>query len=367
MKILHIINSLATGGAEKLLLETLPKYNALGLKADLLLLNGVYTPFLKELQKKDCCEVFILGMGSPYHPKFILKLIPFFKKYDLVHVHLFPANYFAAFVKLLSFSKTPLVFTEHNTSNRRFRNIWFNTVNKKVYKFFSRIICITEEVRLVVAEKTQITPNKLVVINNGVDLIKFIEAKPLSRQKINSSLTPDDFLLIQVSSFTRQKDHATVIRALSHLPKNVKLLLAGEGPLRAEHEDLVRDLSLTERIFFLGNRTDIPNLLKACDAVVLSSHYEGLSLASIEGMASGKPFLASDVPGLREVVTNAGLLFPQGDHKKLAEKIEQLIIDPGFYDTVSQWGEKRASFFDIDQMVEKHITLYRSLINARHS
>lgn len=367
MKILHIINSLATGGAEKLLLETLPKYNALGLKADLVLLNGAYTPFLKELQKHDCCEIFILGTGSPYHPKFILKLIPFFKKYDLVHVHLFPANYFAAFAKLISFSKTPLVFTEHSTSNRRFRNTWFNAVNKQVYKIFSRIICITEEVRLVVEEKTQIALKKLVVINNGVDLIKFIEAEPLSRQKIDLSLRSDDFLLIQVSSFRQAKDQGTVIRALTHLAKNVKLLLAGEGPLRTEHEDLVRDLTLTERVFFLGNRTDMPNLLKTCDAVVLSSNYEGLSLASIEGMASGKPFLASDVPGLREVVTNAGLLFPQGDHIKLAEQIEQLRIDPGFYDTVSQWGEKRASAFDINQMVEKHVTLYRSLINARHS
>ena len=364
MKILHIINSLATGGAEKLLLETLPKYNALGLKADLLLLNGADTPFLHELQKQNCCGIFILGTGSPYHPKFILKLIPFFKKYDLVHVHLFPANYFAAFAKLISFSKTPLVFTEHSTSNRRFQNTWFNAVNKQVYKIFSRIICITEEVRLVVEEKTPITANKLVVINNGVNLIKFIGAKPLPRQKIDLSLRTEDFLLIQVSSFRKQKDQGTVIRALLPLPGNVKLLLAGEGPLRAELEDLVRDLSLTERVFFLGNRIDIPNLLKACDAVILSSNYEGFGLVAVEGMASGKPFLASDVPGLREVVAEAELLFPQGDHKKLAEKLEQLRIDPGFYETISQWGEKRASFFDIDQMVEKHITLYRSFIKS---
>ena len=364
MKILHIINSLATGGAEKLLLETLPKYNALGLKADLLLLNGDDTPFLKELQKHDCCEIFLMGKGSPYHPKFILKIIPFFKKYDLVHVHLFPANYLAGFAKSLSFSKTPLVFTEHSTSNRRFRNTWFNVVNRQIYKIFSRIICITDEVRLVVKQKTKIAPNKLVVINNGVDLIKFIEATPLSRKKIDVSLTSDDFLLVQVSSFRQAKDQTTVIRALTNLPENVKLLLAGEGPLRAEHEDLVRDLSLTDRVFFLGNRTDIPNLLKACDAVVLSSHYEGLSLASIEGMASGKPFLASDVPGLREVVAEAELLFPQGDYKKLAQHIEKLRTDPVFYDTVSLRGQKRAFSYDIAQMVEKHIALYRSLIKS---
>lgn len=365
MKILHIINSLAMGGAEKLLLETLPKYNALGLEADLLLLNGDDTPFLKELQKHDCCEIFILGTGSPYHPKFILKIIPFFKKYDLVHVHLFPANYFAAIAKLISFSKTPLVFTEHSTSNRRFRNTWFNAVNKQVYKIFSRIICITEEVRVVVEEKTQIAPDKLVVINNGVNLIKFIEAEPLSRQKIDLSLRSDDFLLIQVSSFRQAKDQTTIIRALIYLPKNVKLLLAGEGPLRAEHEDLVRDLSLTERVFFLGNRTDIPNLLKTCDAVVLSSNYEGFGLVAVEGMASGKPFLASDVPGLREVVAQAGLLFPKGDHKKLAEQIEQLRTDREFYEEVSASGQQRAKLFGIEQMIEAHMTLYKSLIQAR--
>ena len=81
------------------------------------------------------------------------------------------------------------------------------------------------------------------------------------------------------------------------LPLEVKLVLAGEGVLKKKCQDLVETLKLKERVVFLGLRMDIPQLLKTADVVVLSSKYEGLSLSSIEGLAAGKPFVASDVPG----------------------------------------------------------------------
>ena len=75
MKILHLINSLNTGGAEKLLLETLPIYNQKGNKVDLLVLNGTGYPFLKELKKQNCCRVYDLGKASVYNPLLIFKII----------------------------------------------------------------------------------------------------------------------------------------------------------------------------------------------------------------------------------------------------------------------------------------------------
>jgi glycosyltransferase involved in cell wall biosynthesis len=114
-------------------------------------------------------------------------------------------------------------------------------------------------------------------------------------------------------------------------------------------------------VFFLGIRTDVPQLLKGSDIVVLSSKYEGLSLSSIEGMASGKPFIAADVPGLKEIVVGAGLLFPQGDEKALVKKITELLNDEKLYNKVSVSCLERAALYDINNMVEKHITLYRSI------
>lgn len=361
MRVLHVINSLATGGAEKLILETLPKYNALGITADVLLLNGTNHPFLEELKKLECCEIFILGTASPYQLKFILQLIPFFKKYNIIHAHLFPATYFSVLAKTISFSKTPVVFTEHSTSNKRFRNKGFSWINCKIYSLFDHIVCITEEVKKEVLQKTTVSAKKLSVIYNGVDIPKIAVANSVARTSIHPALSSGDFLLLQVSSFRQQKDQQTVIRALALLPEKVKLLFAGVGPMKKLCEALVQDLHLKERVFFLGNRMDVPQLFKSIDVGVLSSNYEGFGLVAVEAMAAGKPFLASDVPGLSEVVGGAGILFPKGDERKLAEEIIFLMNDKTHYEKTAAACTKRASNFGIDQMVRAHIQLYQRL------
>lgn len=106
---------------------------------------------------------------------------------------------------------------------------------------------------------------------------------------------------------------------------------------------------------------DVPQLLKTADIIVLSSKYEGLSLSSIEGMASGKPFIASDVPGLKEIVSGAGVLFEQGNAIELAEKINKLLEDKEYYTEIVESCQKRAQEYDIIKMVDKHIQLYESI------
>lgn len=362
MKVLHVINSLATGGAEKLILETIPKYNELGIKADVLLLNGTSHPFLEELKKQNCCEIFVLGNSSPYQLKFIGKMIPYFKKYDLIHAHLFPSNYFSVAAKRMLRSKVQLVYTEHNTSNRRFRSKSLQLINKNIYKSFDKIICITDEVKSVVKILAKVPDEKLVIINNGVDTKKFAEANLLPRKQIHETLKDEDFLLIQVSSFREQKDQKTLIKSLKQLPEKAKLILVGDGVLRNENETLVKKMSLENRVFFLGNRIDIPNVLKSCDVVVLSSNYEGLSLASIEGMASGRPFVASNVPGLSEIVKDAGVLFEKGNAAELSQIILKLMNDEKFYNETVKTCQQRAENYNIDLMVKKHIELYRFIV-----
>ncbi|MBP6377870.1 MAG: glycosyltransferase [Kaistella sp.] len=368
MKILHIINSLATGGAEKLIVETLPLYREKGIEADVLLLNGTEYPLYKELQEKNCCRIYSLGKTSVYNPKLIGKIIPYLKQYDLIHVHLFPAQYFAIAAKRLSFSKKPFVFTEHSTSNRRFSSKKFKLADKIIYNSYSRIICITDKVKDAVLKHTGLKKEKLTVIENGINLQKIDSAPPFSRAdlnlnlNLNLNLSDKDILLMQVSSFQEPKDQPTLIKALQYLPSEVKLLLVGDGVLREECEALVNQLNLQNRVFFLGLRSDVPSLLKSADAVVLSSKYEGLSLSSIEGMASGKPFIASDVPGLSEVVDGAGILFPQGDDQQLANEIRRLMTDKEHYRIISEKGLVRAARYDINIMVDQHIQLYEMLI-----
>lgn len=361
MRILQIINSLATGGAEKLLLETLPIYKEKGIIMDLLVLNGKKYPFLKELEKATCCTVFSGGTRSVYNPMHIFMIIPYLKKYDMVHVHLFPAQYWVVLAKIISFSKVKLLFTEHSTSNRRMKTNWLKPIDRFFYKKYYKIICITNEVLKVLHNHTSLSEQNFKIITNGVAIEKFKDAVPYSKNEFFVENEVNIKLLFQISSFQEPKDHATLISSLPFLSTNVKLLLVGEGVLKEDCVALVQKLKLSERVIFLGLRMDIPELLKTAHIVVLSSKYEGLSLSSIEGMASGRPFVASNVPGLSEIVEGAGILFEQGNATDLAEKVIKLLNDKDYYDLVATACQKRASQYDIHKMVDQHIALYESI------
>ncbi len=358
MKVLIVSNSLATGGAEKLILDSIPLFNKQGINTELLLLNGQEHPFLKQLQKNSQSVVHTLSKRSVYNPFLIFKLIPFLKKFSVIHVHLFPSLYWVALAKVLSFSKTQLVFTEHNTTNRR-KGFLFSITDAWVYKKYTKIVAITEEVVIELNKRVKNIASRIVVISNGVNLQKIQEALPANRN--NFSITNAEKIILQVSSFTPQKDQTTLIKAMEALPQSVHLLLVGDGTTKAECVNLVKNLELESRVQFLGLRMDVPNLLKMVDIVVLSSHFEGLSLSSIEGMISGKPFVASSVPGLTQLVEGAGVLFPEGDFSALAKEINALLDDELYYKQIVSQCQQRAKEYSLDKMTNKYIELYKEL------
>lgn len=365
MKILQVINSLGTGGAEKLLLDTIPKYNASGLSMDLLLLNGTNYPFLAELKKQNDVTIFNFGTGSVYNPLHIFRLIKILRKYDLVHVHLFPALYWVGMAKMVSFSRTPLLFTEHNTSNRRRGNPFFKILDKWMYSRYCKIITISSEVDAGIKKHLGFKEHRFEYIQNGAPVDEIGATVPASRESLGLEKT--DKVIVQVSSFTPQKDQNTLLKAMAQLDDSVKLLLVGDGPLINASKELASDLNLGTRVQFLGIRMDVPALLRMADIVVLSTHYEGLSLSSIEALASGKPFVASEAPGVTNMLADAGILFPIGDETTLTEALEKLFESPEHYADVAVKCLARAQQFSIDTMMEKHKHLYSEVINKTNS
>lgn len=361
MKVLHITNSLGMGGAEKLLEEAIPLYNNLGVPTDILLFDGTEFPFLKSLKKTNPENIFVLNANSVYNPLNVLKIIPYLKKYDIIHVHLFPALYWVAFAKIFSFYKGKMVYTEHSTNNKRRKSPLFRIIDKFIYKKYDKIIAITDEVKdALISHLNLKDTTKITVVCNGVNLSKITNAKTLDKKEFFKD--NDSVIVLQVARFYEPKDHATLIKAIASLPNKFKLLLVGEGVLKTKNEVLVNELKINDRVLFLGARMDIPSLLKTADIVVLSSKYEGLSLSCVEGMASGRPFVASNAPGLGTVVKDAGVLFPVGDEKSLANTILELESNPAYYLKVAENGMRKASEYDIEVMVNKIIDLYKRTI-----
>jgi glycosyltransferase involved in cell wall biosynthesis len=364
MNIIHIISSLNTGGAEKLLLDSIPFYVKKGIAVDLLLLNNTDTPFLRRLKALSICNIYSLGKGNVYNPLLIFKIIPFLKKYDIIHAHLFPALYWVALAKLLSFRKILIVYTEHNTHNKRRNKIWMKPFEKIIYRQYSKIICISEPTKIFLSSWIGLNQenNKLTVIHNGIDLLRFEAAIAIDKKNLGIS---ENFLIMLMNArFSASKDQNTLIKAFALLSnENMLLIFAGDGILRQESEKLAKELGIENKVMFLGIREDIPELIKAAYICVLSSHWEGFGIVAAEYMACGKPAIVSDVEGLRDVVGNAGLLFESGNVYDLKEKIELLLNDEAKYKEISIACQQRYKEFSIEKMVDLHINLYEKIIS----
>ena len=361
--ILFIINSLAAGGAEKLLVENLPVYQQKGWKVSLLLLDGTPTPFYNQLRNNPEIRIFSLSTGSLYKFSFIFKIRSFLSEYEIVHVHLFPSLYWTALAAFLSRSKPVLILTEHTPVNRRMKKgMLLRKAEQWIYRRFHHIVCVSETVKNRLQNHLGLPDSHFSVIENGVDLAGILQAEPCTEVFFENA--PDTVILIQVASFNFPKDQETVLRALGLLPEHVKLLLVGSGQNKQRCKNLAAELGVAPRVRFLGVRTDIPQLLKSADIVVLSSRYEGLSLASIEGMAAA-PVVASDAEGLREIVGGYGLLFKTGSSEELAAVIRRLTEDVDFYHQIKAQCRERALDFSHQKMIESHLKLYRELIRAQ--
>ncbi|TXE11665.1 glycosyltransferase [Seonamhaeicola algicola] len=361
MRLLQVINSLGAGGAETLVANTSIHYKNAGIDVAILVLDPTPTPLHTKLRAHNIPILSINAVGkSIYNPLNILKLRRLLKPFPLVHAHLFPTAYWLALAKLWGHTNIKLLYTEHNTTNRRRKLTVFKLLDRYIYKQFDSIISISDAVDS--SLKTHLGAAfhpKITKIYNGVDVAAFTNAQPYTKTALGLAAT--DVLVIQVASFTAQKDQATAIKALTLVPAHIKLALVGTGPLLQAAQAQVHALNLTARVHFLGVRDDVPQLLKTADVVVLASHYEGLSLSCIEGMASGAPFIASDTPGLGAIVKHHGLVFPDADAEALANHITTLLDNPALYTQTVANCLKRAADFDIHKMIQEHIQLYKRL------
>lgn len=360
MKILHLINSLHFGGAEKLLLDTIPEFKKQGVDVEVMVLYNEKTFFYKELEEKHQIKVWAPAkLKSLYSLSHLFWIRKHLKRYDIVHVHLFPSLYWAAAATLFLSNRPKLVITEHNTENRRRSSLLLRLVELFIYRQYDTIVAISQGVKDSLATYLGSQKAKVKLINNGIHIASFARAQAYARSIFN--IEENTRLIIQVSSFTAQKDQNTLMKAIALLPEDVHLLLIGYGVLIEEKKQFAKELNIESRVHFLGYRTDIPRLLKMADICVLSSHYEGFGLAIVEGMAAGLPCIGSNVEGLSQVIGDAGILFEPENHEALKEEIIKLLLDQTYYNEMSQKSLERASIFDIRLMIESYMHLYSEL------
>lgn len=358
MEILHIIPSMKTGGAEKMLVELLPKINDKRTKCSLLLFDRTNTYFLETI-KNAGISVEYTNSPSFFSPLNIFSFLRILisKKYDVIHCHLTYPQYWIALMSLFNFRGKRLITTEHSSNNRRRGKKIFRILDKFVYSRFDRVISISPAAQNQLLE--WIKPknvSKFSVIENCVDIRKFREAIPIPRKEFK--MEDSDIILVMVGRMTEAKDQSCLIKAMTLLDSKFKLILVGDGETLNENKNVAKKLDLTDRVFFCGARNDIPQILKMADYYIQASHWEGLPTAVLEAMASGLVTIGADVPGVRDILPE-DLLYKHSDYKELAN----LIIKISSVSCKSSLVERQNQIlrrYDIADISERHKEIYNT-------
>lgn len=359
MRVLHVIDSLRLGGVEVLLTEMIPRFARHGVESSVAVLKPTDSPLKQRLQSLGVPFVpnLYTRIYSPLQVRPLTRCLP---DYDLAQSYLFPSQLWLAMAAARCGKPVPIVTTEQSTVSRR-RKWWYRPVDRWMYRRYSAIACNSQGSADALLRWLPEVADRVSVVFNGVPLERFQQAQAPPRGEV----LPDDGapVLIFVARMQYEKDHDTVLRALAQVPR-ARLLLVGDGERRPSLQELARSLGVAERVHFLGRRPDVDRLLKLAALYVHSSHYEGFGIAAVEAMAAGLPIIASDVPGLSEVVGSAGLLFPQGDAGALARHLNAVLASDDLRQKLARASQQRAQEFSIERTVQSYLDIYRKVTAA---
>ncbi|CAH7388112.1 conserved hypothetical protein [Vibrio chagasii] len=361
MKVLHIISAPAAGGAEVYVKDLVLNSHNHGLVAEILFISrakevgrcvSYEKNFLEDLDKMNVKYYFLkegarrnlLKGYSNY--KFIIKK----SNPDIVHSHLLTGNVYHT----ASLSKKKLVYTHHNIKVGTNKFI-FNVLTARSQS----IIGISEKCSSVLCG-ILLKSSRVVTIFNAVDI------KRLSIKKEITSLPKTQRKILAVGSLTEQKNYELMINVFSSLKRLVNddlhLYIAGEGSKVYTDKiiNLIQKLDLNNNVTLLGNRNDVPEIMRECDLFLMTSKWEGLPIALIEAQVLGLPSLVTNVGGCSEVIelTGGGTIVDLGDSESITLELSRYFNDSIYYQKVKDNLADYGSTLDISCSLKKHVSEY---------
>lgn len=297
---------------------------------------------------------------------------------DVIQTHLLRSLDFL--VATLRFgAQRPLIFwTVHNFNFAlrpeqltRFR--WLagakQATHSWLYRWMGRwvngFIAVSNDVEAGILKTIGPVQDRIVIISNGVDTRRYQATADRSAMRRALGFAGEEILYTVVGTLKEQKGHRYLIEAVAPLiarTPRLHILIVGDGELRGSLEAQVGAAGIESNIHFLGNRSDVPAILAACDVFVLPSLWEGLPMALIEAMASGLPVIATHVSGSQQVVEQgrSGILVPPGEVAPLRHAIEDLLGDPERARLLGKTAQRRIEeAYSARRQAEEHLVLYR--------
>lgn len=268
---------------------------------------------------------------------------------DIIITQLWFANTVGRIAALLAGKTDRVLAVEQNVYDRvkSRKQYW---MDRLLQHACARVIAISNSVHDSLI-RHGIRADRIAIVHNAIDLARFTEAP---RANIRNERTIDNaFIYLSVGRIVPQKGVDILLASFAKQERGV-LIIAGDGEERAAREAQAASLGISERVHFLGVRSDIPNLMKAADCFVLASRWEGFGIVFAEALASGLPVVATSVDGIREVVDpESGILVPPEDSDALAEAMRSMREDDKLRARLAAHAPVRARQFSITEHVDR--------------
>lgn len=356
-RVCHVSLTLCTGGLERLLVDFARFHDRRRFEATFVVLGEAGRP--ADDIRNAGCEVIRFSAGRKGRLARIRELARWFREseIDVVHTH----NAFPHLYGTLAgrWARVPAIV--HTRHGRRFGNTYRERLQFMLAsRLVDRVVAVSDDTAVLARRMGWLTSGRVDRIWNGIDVERF-PYHGGSRQPC----------AISVARLSPEKDFSTLLRAVALVVRDVpefRLQLVGDGPERGRLEALADELHLRGCVEFLGERGDVPELLRSAGFFVSSSLTEGISLTLLEAMAVGLPVVTTAVGGNPEIVIpgETGTLVPAGKPETLAAAIRRMCGSHTQWPAMGRAARRRVEeHFAIRGMVAQYERLYDELLGRR--
>jgi len=371
IKLLTIIETLGRGGAERVLVNTLPELQKIGIDCEVAILFQ-RDDLANELEDRGI-KVHKLNLSYKWNIfEGVYKLYNLIRinRYSIVHAHLFFAYFYLGLTKII-FPKMKVITTFHNLGYKVYpANTFIKKVRKKIDIFIvNRLFDKTTAVSYAVKKhyEKHLNLDNIDMISNSFPILEFEKNYKNNSQNIleNYIYNNNNFLVLTAGRFVKEKGHKYLIEAIKILNKkytNMTFLFVGNGPLKNH----IKDLSLSNiKIISEIEHMELMKLYKEVDLIVVPSIYEAFGLVVGEAMIMEKAVVATNVDGIVDLITDKeeGLLVPPKDAQALADTIEKFYLDKELRETLAKHAREKIKKFDTKIIAFQWKNYYKDMIN----
>lgn len=362
-----IIPSLTDGGTERVVATLLPPLTELGHEVHLVLFQAIF-----EYPVPEGVRCTVLGKRSRWSlPRLVYQLARLIRteRPDVVSSKMTYANILAVIACGLAGYHGGIVVSEHSVPTHDIESERFPAVRswliRRLYRRSIRVLAISSGIAEDLVENFAVPLESIAVIHNPVDLTI---ARREAREPVDDPWLPSGGIpvICAVGRLAPEKDYPVLLHAVRRCVEQtpLRVLILGKGRELGRLQELASELGIEDSVRFLGQQRNVFAYISRCDALVLSSSYEGLGNVLLEAMACDTPVISTDCPcGPREIITDRvdGLLVPVGDAEALSSAILEVVGSPDLRQRLVDGGRRRVEKFDVPVIARQYSELFEEV------